>query len=98
MSSGFSSKVSFLINAPIHPLTLRKDEYMKLWYYDRQSPIHTSSINFLQNPCYFLALLFIFQRFSTDDWGKLPELQRVGVDEPYMWQLALSNTTPGGKL
>ncbi|KAK7029409.1 hypothetical protein VNI00_014663 [Paramarasmius palmivorus] len=45
-----------------------------IWYFDRESPIQSSGFDILEDLPYFLALLFILQRFDKKDWGFIPEL------------------------
>ncbi|CAL1714800.1 unnamed protein product [Somion occarium] len=56
------------------------DDVAWLWWYDRQSAIQCTGINFLDDLPRFLVLLLVFQRFSTmDSWGFNPELDPVVV-------------------
>ncbi|TFK66684.1 hypothetical protein BDN72DRAFT_961578 [Pluteus cervinus] len=49
---------------------------LQLMYADRQGLILTTPIHVVHNFPTFLALLFILQRFSQKEWGKLPSLSR----------------------
>jgi len=56
------------------------DDYLFIWYYDRQGPILTHGINFVQDLPYLLVLLFAFQRFTPADWGVMTEFDAIGTN------------------
>ncbi|KAI0059882.1 hypothetical protein BV25DRAFT_1037195 [Artomyces pyxidatus] len=45
------------------------DEFMWLWWFDRQGAMQSTSINFILDLPRFLVLLLAFQRFTLEDWG-----------------------------
>jgi hypothetical protein len=58
-------------------LILSPDDHLYIWYYDRQGPVLTHGINFVQDLPYLLVLLFAFQRFTTTDWGTMVEFDTM---------------------
>ncbi|KAI0781941.1 hypothetical protein C8Q75DRAFT_544417 [Abortiporus biennis] len=48
------------------------DEFVTVWYYDRQSPIQCSGIDFLKDFPRFLVLLFALQRLRPEQLGRNP--------------------------
>jgi hypothetical protein len=92
---GYSSRVSIPIDVFNTKLIGDEDEYATIWYFDRQGPIQSSTINILHELPHFLALLFVFQRFNTEDWGTLPH---IGYDKNKQWELALHYTSSAGNV
>ncbi|KAG0699553.1 hypothetical protein DFH29DRAFT_1014269 [Suillus ampliporus] len=46
------------------------DNVIWVWYYDRQGTIQCSGINFIDDLPRFMVLLYAFQRFDLEDWGR----------------------------
>jgi hypothetical protein len=44
-----------------------------VWWYDHEGAIQSHGINFVLDLSYFLILLLVFQQFSMDNWGTLPQ-------------------------
>lgn len=53
-------------------LTLNTDEYLWIWYHDRQGIIRSNGISIIADFPRFLTLLLFFQRFTSQDWGIVP--------------------------
>ncbi|KAG0699558.1 hypothetical protein DFH29DRAFT_42328 [Suillus ampliporus] len=56
--------VSYLLNLIVI------DDVVWIWYYDRQGTIQCSGINFIDDLPRFMVLLYAFQRFDLEDWGR----------------------------
>ncbi|KAK1230506.1 hypothetical protein PQX77_006434 [Marasmius sp. AFHP31] len=59
------------------------DTVLHLWYFDREGPIQTSGFDFILELPYFLAFLYLLQRFQTKHWGFIPEMRSDGTDMRY---------------
>ena len=69
------------ITYPVVPqLNMSPDDYLYIWYYDREGPILTHGINFVQDLPWLLVLLFAFQRFTSADWGSMVEFDTMGTN------------------
>ncbi|KJA25249.1 hypothetical protein HYPSUDRAFT_37739, partial [Hypholoma sublateritium FD-334 SS-4] len=62
----FGPGVAHVIN------TLVVDEFLYIWYYDRQGIIRSEGISIIADLPRFLVLLLAFQRFRPEDWGIVP--------------------------
>jgi hypothetical protein len=65
-------------------LIVSPDDYLFIWYYDRQGPILTHGINFVRDLPYLLVLLFAFQRFTAADWGTMVEFNTMGISPVHL--------------
>ncbi|KAK1218474.1 hypothetical protein PQX77_018800 [Marasmius sp. AFHP31] len=54
------------------------DTVLHLWYFDREGPIQTSGFDFILQLPYFLAFLYLLQRFQDKHWGFIPQLRSDG--------------------
>ncbi|KAK1226430.1 hypothetical protein PQX77_010591 [Marasmius sp. AFHP31] len=75
MNAGFdrAHAMNWLIN----------DTVLHLWYFDREGPIQTSGFDFILELPYFLAFLYLLQRFQTKHWGFIPEMRSDGTSLRY---------------
>ena len=64
----------------IPELDVSPDDYLYIWYYDREGPILTHGINFVQDLPWLLVLLLAFQRFTAADWGSMIEFDTMGTN------------------
>ncbi|KAG0699555.1 hypothetical protein DFH29DRAFT_1070617 [Suillus ampliporus] len=53
------------------------DDVVWIWYYDRQGTIQCSGINFIDDLPRFMVLLYAFQRFDLEDWGRNKHFKEV---------------------
>ncbi len=60
-------------------LTAYTDEYLWIWYHDRQGIIRSNGISVIADFPRFLFLLFLFQRFTPQDWGIVTCLNREAL-------------------
>ncbi|KAG2339967.1 hypothetical protein BDR05DRAFT_991741 [Suillus weaverae] len=54
--------ISFIVN----------NDYIYIWFFDREDTIQGAAINFIQDLPRFLVLLFIIQRMRYEQWGLNP--------------------------
>ncbi|KAK1221272.1 hypothetical protein PQX77_015932 [Marasmius sp. AFHP31] len=59
------------------------DTVLHLWHFDREGPIQTSGFDFILELPYFLAFLYLLQRFQTKHWGFIPEMRSDGTSLRY---------------
>ncbi|KAG0696690.1 hypothetical protein DFH29DRAFT_1082776 [Suillus ampliporus] len=57
------------------------DNVIWVWYYDRQGTIQCSGINFIDDLPRFMVLLYAFQRFDLEDWGRNKHFKEVKEGE-----------------
>ncbi|PPQ69533.1 hypothetical protein CVT26_001791 [Gymnopilus dilepis] len=57
------------------------DRILFIWYYDRQGIVQSTGIDIFKDFPRFVALLFLFQRFSLEDWGIIPAFNPEAVDK-----------------
>ncbi|KAH7903117.1 hypothetical protein BJ138DRAFT_1120710 [Hygrophoropsis aurantiaca] len=53
------------------------DNYVWVWYYDRQSSIQSAGINFIRDLPRFLMLLCTLQQFTPGDWGRNQDFKPI---------------------
>ncbi|KAK1227618.1 hypothetical protein PQX77_009374 [Marasmius sp. AFHP31] len=59
------------------------DTVLHLWYFDREGPIQTSGFDFILQLPYFLAFLYLLQRYQTKHWGFIPQMRSDGTGLRY---------------
>ncbi|KAL0059237.1 hypothetical protein AAF712_014045 [Marasmius tenuissimus] len=59
------------------------DTVVHLWYFDREGPIQTSGFDFVLQLPYFLAFLYLLQRFQAKHWGFIPQMRSDGTGVRY---------------
>jgi hypothetical protein len=67
------------------------DDVAYVWWYDYQGAIQSHGINFVQDLPYFLVLLLCFQRFSSEDWGIIPDFHPRGEHCEFTFSLSTNS-------
>lgn len=80
-SIGMSNVINFFIqgqfsfcSAVLSLIVDGLDDWVWIWYYDRQGCVQSQGFNFVQDFLTFLVLLCAFQRFTLSNWGHQPTL------------------------
>ncbi|KAI0064345.1 hypothetical protein BV25DRAFT_1914541 [Artomyces pyxidatus] len=66
-------------HALVHLVIGDHDDVLWIWWYDTQGAIQSTGINFILDFPRFLVLLLAYQRFSLEDWGRIPALDASAV-------------------